>query len=75
MVAPYWSTASFGDAASTLPMELSALGAHLDLCRGSRGSVFALRCFAEALKGFVAARFVTTLVLVALLIRGGSLVL
>ena len=30
---PNWSTASFGDAVDTSPMELSALGEHLHLCR------------------------------------------
>jgi hypothetical protein len=38
---PHWSTASFGDTADTSPMELSALGDHLDLCRGLRGRLFA----------------------------------
>ena len=70
-----WSTASFGDAASTSPMELSALGEHLNLCRGARGRLFALHCVAQTMHGFVAARFVTTLVLVALLIGVASLVL
>lgn len=72
---PCWSTASFGDAADTSPMELSALGEHLDLCRGARGRLFALHCVAQTMHGFVAARFVTTLVVVALLIGVGSLVL
>jgi hypothetical protein len=34
-----------------------------------------LRCVAEAMSGFVAGRFVTTLVVMALLIGAGSLVL
>lgn len=72
---PSWSTASFGDAADTSPMELSALGEHLDLCRGARGRLFALQCAVQAMHGFVAARFVTTLVVVTLLIGVGSLVL
>lgn len=72
---PSWSTASFGDAADTSPMELSALGEHLDLCRGARGRLFALQCAVQAMHGFVAARFVTTLVVVSLLIGVGSLVL
>jgi hypothetical protein len=65
---PSWSTASFGDAADTSPMELSALGEHLDTCQGSRGRLFALHCVAETMHGFVAARLVTTLMAVALLI-------
>ena len=73
IAAPSWSTASFGDAADTSPMDLSALGDHLKLCRGSYGRLFALRCVAERVSGFVSARFVTTLVVIALLIGVGSL--
>ena len=65
---PPWSTASFGDAADTSPMELSVLGDHLDSCRRSHGRWFALQCAAENLNGFVASRFVTTLTLATLLI-------
>ena len=64
IVTPSWSTASFGDTADTSPMELSVLGEHLDLCKGSQGRLFTLQCIAETMKGFVAARFVTTLVLI-----------
>ena len=55
-------------------MELSALGEHLDRCKASHGRLFALRCAAEAMNGFVSARFVTTLVVVTLLIGACSLV-
>lgn len=72
---PFWSTASFGDTADTSPMELSALGDHLDLCRGARGPLFVLSCVAQTLHGFVAARFVTTLVVVVLLMGVGSMVM
>ena len=75
MATPRWSTSSFGDTTDTSPMELSALGEHLDLCKGSRGRLFTLRCIAETLNAFVAPRFVTTLVVAALLIGGASLVL
>lgn len=70
-----WSTASFGAAADTLPVELSGLGAHLALCKKSHRRFFALQCFAQAMHGFVVTRFVTTLVLVVLLIGVASLVL
>lgn len=70
---PCWSTASFGDAVDTSPMELSALGEHLHLCRSLSGRLFVLRCGAEAVQGFVAARFVTTLVVLTLVIGIGSL--
>ncbi|MDO8252693.1 MAG: hypothetical protein Q7T78_23645 [Rhodoferax sp.] len=72
---PSWSTASFGDTVDTSPLELSALGEHLDLCRGSHDRLFALQCAAQTMHGFVAARFVTTVVLVVLLIGVGSMVL
>jgi hypothetical protein len=75
IASPFWSTASFGDTTETTPMELSALGEHLNLCRGSRGRWFTLRCAAESLNSFLAARFVTTLVVVALLIGVASLTL
>ncbi|MBC7954596.1 MAG: hypothetical protein H7Y33_01830 [Cytophagales bacterium] len=65
---PFWSTASFGDTADTSPMELSALGEHLDVCKGAHSRWFALQCIGEAMNGFIAARFVTTLVVATVLI-------
>lgn len=62
---PNWSTASFGHAADTSPMELSALGEHLDHCQGQRGRLFTLHCLAEATHGAIAARFVSTLAVIA----------
>ncbi|WP_298829576.1 hypothetical protein [uncultured Piscinibacter sp.] len=70
---PCWSTASFGEAADTSPMELSELGAHLEVCRSLSGQLFVLRCAAEGVRDFVAARFVTSLVVVALVAGLGSL--
>jgi hypothetical protein len=72
---PCWSTASFGDATEPSPRELSALGEHLALCRGLCGKVFVLQCGAEKMHGFVAARFVTTLVLMVCVIGFSLLVL
>ncbi|MBA3057849.1 MAG: hypothetical protein KJ614_13375 [Gammaproteobacteria bacterium] len=69
-----WSTASFGDNAETSPVELSALGAHLELCQESHGRLFFLQCAAQTMHGFVVGRFVTTLVVAALLIGVVSLV-
>ena len=63
-----WTTSSFGGTADTSPMELSALGEHLDHCKGLQGRLFAVQCFAERVNGFMLARFVTTLVVVTLLI-------
>ena len=69
-----WATAAVPDAADTSPMELSALGAHVDRCNGSRGRMFALRCLADSLFGFIAPRFVTTLVALGIVIGVASLV-
>lgn len=70
-----WSTASFGAPAESASQELSALGDHLGLCKSSHGHLFALHCAAETMHGFVASRFVTTLVVVALLIGIATFVL
>lgn len=72
---PYWSTASFGDTPDTSPMELSALGEHLDLCRGLRGRLFAARCRVEGVRGFVASHLVTTALGTVVLSMAGWLVL
>ncbi len=68
IASPNWSTAAFGNNADTSPMELAALGEHLHHCRGSRGSLFTLRCLAESMNGFVVSRFVTTLAVATLVI-------
>ena len=70
-----WTTSSFGGTPDTSPMELSALGEHLGHCRESHGRLFALRCLAESMNGFVSARFVTTVVVVAMLIGASALIL
>jgi hypothetical protein len=64
---PLWSTAAYGDKAETTPQELSALGEHLDLCRDTHGHVTALHAAMQAMHGFGASRFITTLLLVGLL--------
>ena len=69
---PFWSTASFGDPADTSPMDLSALEDHLGACKGSQGRWFELQCIVETMNGFVAARLVTTLVVVSALLIGVS---
>lgn len=63
-----WSSAALGAHAGLSSPELSALVEHLQLCRGSAGRLFGLHCLLDTLNGFVAARFVTTLVTLALLI-------
>jgi hypothetical protein len=72
---PSWSTASYGDKAETSPMELSALGEHLHVCKNSHGRMVALHCAAQSMHGFLAARFMTTLVVFAVLIGAAFLIL
>jgi hypothetical protein len=70
---PCWRTACFGEAADTSPMELSELGEHLEVCRALSGRLFVLRCAGEGARDFVAARLVTSLVVVVLVAGLGSL--
>ncbi len=60
----HWSTASFGDAADTSPMELEGLGQHMQQCSQPRTRWFALRCGVDTLHQGLLARFVTSLTLV-----------
>ena len=71
---PVWATSTIDSAADTSPMDLSTLGAHVDRCNGLRGRMFALRCAADSLTGFLAPRIVTTLVAIAIVIGVGSLI-
>jgi hypothetical protein len=66
MANPRWSTASFGDAADTSPMELSDLGEHLQHCSARSGQWARLRIAVESMNGFVSTRLVTTLALLSL---------
>ena len=61
---PRWKTSSSGRAADTSPMELSTLVTQLADCKRMPGRLFALRCFADTLHGFLVAHFVTSLVVV-----------
>jgi hypothetical protein len=70
-IAP-WTTTAMSGATDTSPMELTALGDHLDLCRAGHGRLFAMRCAAESVSGFVSARFVSSLVAVVFLILAGT---
>ena len=72
---PLWNTASFQDSTDTSPNELAALGRHLLACKRPHRRLFELQCAAEAMSGFATARFVTTLVVAALLLGTISLVL
>jgi hypothetical protein len=72
---PRWSTASIAEAADTSPMELWALGAHVQRCNGSRGRWFGVRLAVDAVHEFVAARFVTTLIIAGMTLGAVALVL
>jgi len=67
-----WNTASWGGSADTSPMELSALGDHLRMCRAPHERLFAVRCGAEFVRRFAAARFVTTLAVLLLVLMGAG---
>ncbi len=68
-----WSTASFGDSPDTTPGELRALGEHLQQCgRGERWA--RLHIAAAAVHGFGASRFVTTLLVLSVLLATAGLV-
>lgn len=73
--AAIWSTASFGSAADTSPMELAALGEHMRRCISERGALFPLKSAAETLSRLAGPRFMTIIVLFALLSIVASLVL
>jgi hypothetical protein len=74
MSTPIWSTAAYGHTAETSPQELSVLGEHLNSCRNPHGHATAFRAAAQAMHGFGATRFVTTLLVVGLLIGVAFLV-
>jgi hypothetical protein len=67
-----WSTSAFARADEAPSSQTSTLGEHLGLCRAVGGRLFAWRCGVEAVHRFVAARFVTSL-LVATALIGASL--
>ena len=70
---PTWSTASFGGSTDTSPMELDALGEHLSHCSAGHGGFFAVHCAAERMNAYFSARLITTVVMVALMVVGISL--
>ena len=70
---PSWATAA--GSPDTSPIQLTDLGDHVGRCNGSRGRMFALRCAADAFAGFVAPRFVTSLVVVSIVLGVGSLII
>lgn len=63
---PSWSASALAEATDTAPVELSALGEHVEHCNGARSPWFLFQCAADRLAGFMAPRLVTTVVLVAI---------
>ena len=69
-----WRTASLADSSGLATGDTSALGDHLDVCRRCSGTFLAIQRSAELVHGFFTSRFVTTLVLIAVVIGLSSLV-
>lgn len=67
ILVPVWTTSSLSPLVRPFPVESTALGSHMHTCRGLRGRLFTLHCTQSGWPGFVAARFVTTLMVVMLL--------
>lgn len=68
-----WATSSFSDSAQTTPMDLAALSEHTAQCSAQDGRMVAVRCGAGRLLGFVTARLVTTVAVLAAVV--GALVM
>lgn len=65
---PLWSTSTYAQTAETTPAELATLGEHAAQCTARSGRLVALQCGATRIQGFVAARLVTTLLLLVALV-------
>lgn len=65
---PTWDTASLGRPASASALEHSALSAHLSDCGARRSRLHTLQSGAEGLRRVLAARVVTTALVLALLL-------
>jgi hypothetical protein len=59
-----WSTSSYGEPAGMTDDDLATLGAHTEQCTAVDGRIVALRCGGARLLQFVAARSVTSVVVV-----------
>ena len=65
---PTWDTASLGRPAGASALEHSALSAHLSDCGARRGRLHALQSGAVGLRQLLAARVVTTVLVLAVLL-------
>lgn len=70
---PNWSTASLSAHPGTSPMELSALGDHLALCKSLGGRLLSLQCGAQAMHAFSTSRFMTTIVVMSTVVLACSM--
>lgn len=67
-LAPIWDTSSFGHPTDAAPLQRSALGDHLVHCSAQRGRLRRLENGAGELRRLVAGRFVTSAVLLTLIV-------
>ncbi len=72
---PCWSTTANNQGTGDFQTEASVLGEHLHYCKRPYGHLYGVVFAADAMHGFAASRFVTTLVVAALLIVVSSLVM
>ncbi len=63
-----WQTAATDRSADTSPAELSALSEQLTGCHEMRGRGFFLHCYADAVASYWSSHFVTTVIVVVLLV-------
>ena len=63
-----WSTASKGLVTDTSAIDLLTLGEHLDHCQSGNRHLRSLHCAAQNIRGFMAARIVTTVMLVVVIL-------
>lgn len=70
-----WRTSSFASSADTTPAELAELGEHLRRCQRRRGNLFKAGNAATVVNGFLAPRFVSTLMIAAVLVVAACLAL
>lgn len=68
-----WSTPSFSGLEGGAAGDLSLLGAHFAHCNGCKSRWFAIRCAVDALDSFVAPRFITTVLVIGVVVGVASL--
>ncbi|WP_296542659.1 hypothetical protein [Rhodoferax sp.] len=67
-----WCTAAHNDSAKSTRADLLALGEHLNACPQLHRHLMTLHGATEVMNGFVATRFVSTLLVLALVIGLGA---